>query len=95
MNPGIVLSLASNDTFNYTLCGQWPKPSQNEISMFVWCAAGLPPVRYVAIVSQMNYLGICELEVYGRGNVSFDFQILEQIRVRLAVCAKIIRSLWL
>ena len=61
-----------NDHKNYTECGQWPGTAPAGATMFLKCSDNLPPARYVAIIQQhqpREYLQICELEVYGKGNL--------------------------
>lgn len=50
-------------------CGYGPQVAAAGQTMFVQCAGGLPPARYVVIIGRSSKLEICELEVYGKGIV--------------------------
>jgi hypothetical protein len=51
----------------YVECGRWKGAAPAGQTLFVKCAAGQAPARYVVIVTQQTYMNFCELEVYGNG----------------------------
>ena len=52
---------------NVLVCGRGPAVAAAGAAMAVTCDIGLPPSRYVAILSATTLLTICEVEVFGNG----------------------------